>query len=135
MDCPRRVQPLGRHPELFETIGYVYGGNGQTLFALPDLRARAVVGAGQGDGLARFAIGQSAGADEVPIESVQVDTRDGTNVTVNSVTRGTRNMFSSPSRSLHHLRQRYPTVATRLRRLSAHQFIRRRRRAVRCRRR
>jgi microcystin-dependent protein len=35
--------------------------------------------------------GQSAGADEVAIESVQVDTRDGTNVTVNSVTRGTRN--------------------------------------------
>lgn len=67
------------------------GGNGQTLFALPDLRALAVVGAGQGDGLTRYAIGQVAGADEVPIETAQVDTRDGTNVTVNWVTRGTRN--------------------------------------------
>ena len=67
---------------LFDMIGTAYGGDGQTTFALPDLRARAIVGAGQGAGLTRYGIGQTAGTEQVPTQPVQVNT--GSGATVNS---------------------------------------------------
>lgn len=57
---------------LFDMIGAAYGGDGQTTFALPDLRARAVVGPGQGVGLTAYAIGQAAGTEQVLTEPVRV---------------------------------------------------------------
>jgi microcystin-dependent protein len=36
------------HPLLYKVIGNAYGGDGVTTFVLPDLRGRAIVGAGQG---------------------------------------------------------------------------------------
>lgn len=36
------------YPLLYKVIGNVYGGDGVTTFVLPDLRGRAIVGAGQG---------------------------------------------------------------------------------------
>ena len=65
---------------LFDLIGTVYGGDGQTTFALPDLRARALVGAGQGAGLTGSAIGQAAGTEQVRTEPVQVITGNGAGV-------------------------------------------------------
>ena len=65
---------------LFTLIGTVYGGDGQTTFALPDLRARVVVGAGQGGGLASYAIGQAAGTERVPTQPVPVITGNGVEV-------------------------------------------------------
>jgi phage-related tail fiber protein len=47
---------------LFEAIGTTYGaGNGQSTFNLPDLRGRTVIGAGQGPGLPRHALGETGG--------------------------------------------------------------------------
>lgn len=40
-DCSGTVMPLQQNSALFALIGVIYGGNGQTNFALPDLRARA----------------------------------------------------------------------------------------------
>jgi len=70
---------------LFQAIGSVYGGDGQTTFALPDLRARAVVGTGQGDGLTRYRIGESAGSEQLPTQPVRVNTGGGATATVNAV--------------------------------------------------
>ena len=81
--CDGSLLPIADHRCLFDIIGNVYGGDGQTTFAVPDLRARAVVGAGQGDGLTRYAIGQAAGTAQVPTAPVQVNT--GSGATVNSV--------------------------------------------------
>lgn len=51
---------------LFKQIGSVYGGDGETSFALPDLRGRVPVGLGQGPGLSNYnvawAFGQSSTA-------------------------------------------------------------------------
>jgi microcystin-dependent protein len=68
---------------LFDVIGYSYGGDGRTTFALPDLRGRAAVGVGQGAGLSPYELGQTAGAEQVPTQSIPVNTGGGT--TVNSV--------------------------------------------------
>jgi microcystin-dependent protein len=70
--CDGSLLAIAEFKCLFDMIGAVYGGDGQTTFALPDLRARAVVGAGQGVGLTAYAIGQAAGTEQVPTEPVRV---------------------------------------------------------------
>jgi microcystin-dependent protein len=56
--------PIQKQISLFEAIGATFGGNGATTFAVPDLRGRTVVGAGQGEA-ATIALGQvvNAGPD------------------------------------------------------------------------
>ena len=44
-------------------LGTTYGGNGQTTFALPDLRGRVPNSAGQGPGLSSYDLGQQGGAE------------------------------------------------------------------------
>jgi len=70
---------------LFEVIGYAYGGDGSTTFALPDLRGRAGVGVGQGAGLASYELARPAGAEQVPTQSIQANTGGGPTAAVNSV--------------------------------------------------
>jgi len=43
---------------LFALLGTTYGGNGQTTFALPDLRGRVPISSGQGPGLESYNLGQ-----------------------------------------------------------------------------
>lgn len=52
---------------LFSLIGTTYGGDGQTTFALPDLRGRIIIGVGQGPGLSTYAAGDSGGAEQVTL--------------------------------------------------------------------
>lgn len=53
--------PIQENSELFELIGNTYGGDGVTTFALPDLRGRAVIGAGRGPDTTEWSLGQQAG--------------------------------------------------------------------------
>jgi microcystin-dependent protein len=41
-----QLLPINQHQALFSLLGTMYGGNGQTTFALPDLRDRAAIGTG-----------------------------------------------------------------------------------------
>lgn len=66
--CPRFWLPaegqllsIASNTALFSLLGTQYGGNGQTTFALPDLRGRALVHQGQGPGLSPYTIGQQGG--------------------------------------------------------------------------
>ena len=43
--CAGQLLPINQNQALFSLLGTTYGGNGQTNFALPDLRGRALVGA------------------------------------------------------------------------------------------
>ena len=71
-DCDGSLLPIAQHQALFSLIGTIYGGDGQTTFALPDLRGRAVVGAGQGPGLSPYTLGQSSGVESVTLTSSQI---------------------------------------------------------------
>jgi microcystin-dependent protein len=51
---------------LFSLFGTTYGGNGSTTFGLPDLRGRAAIGTGTGQGLSNQTIGQVQG-DETTV--------------------------------------------------------------------
>ena len=41
--CDGQLLPINQFQALFSLLGTTYGGNGQTTFALPDLRGRAAV--------------------------------------------------------------------------------------------
>ena len=47
--CDGRLIPIDRNPVLFALLGTMYGGDGITSFALPDLRGRVPVHPSQGD--------------------------------------------------------------------------------------
>jgi microcystin-dependent protein len=44
--CAGQLLPISQNQALFSLLGTQFGGNGQTTFALPDLRGRAVIGTG-----------------------------------------------------------------------------------------
>ncbi len=63
--CNGQILSIAQNTALFSILGTTYGGNGQTTFALPDLRGRAPVHAGMGaagPGLSPVALGEVAGS-------------------------------------------------------------------------
>lgn len=67
--CPRgwaradgQILSIAQNTALFSLLGTTYGGNGQTTFALPDLRGRAPIHNGQGPGLPSYDIGEVGGS-------------------------------------------------------------------------
>lgn len=44
--CNGQLLPINQNQALFSILGTTYGGNGQTNFALPDLRSRVAIGQG-----------------------------------------------------------------------------------------
>lgn len=65
--CNNQILSIAQNTALFSILGTTYGGNGQTTFALPDLRGRVPVGTGQGPGLASITLGELAGAPTVTL--------------------------------------------------------------------
>lgn len=63
LDADGRLLAISEHTALFSLFGTYYGGDGRTTFALPDLRGRVIVGAGQGPGLTPRQNGQKGGAE------------------------------------------------------------------------
>ena len=65
--CNRQLLSISSNPALFSIIGTTYGGDGVATFALPDLRGRAVLHAGQGPGLSPRSLGQEIGTEEASL--------------------------------------------------------------------
>ena len=65
--CDGQLLPISQNQALFTLIGTQYGGNGQTTFGLPDLRGRVPVGAGHGNGLTPYEVGQTGGQEQVTL--------------------------------------------------------------------
>jgi microcystin-dependent protein len=63
--CNGQLLSIAQNTALFALLGTTYGGNGTTTFALPDLRGRAALGAGQGPGLADRQLGQQGGSEKL----------------------------------------------------------------------
>jgi microcystin-dependent protein len=59
--CQGQILSIAQNTALFSLLGTTYGGNGQTTFALPDLRGRVPVGTGQGPGLPSVNLGEVSG--------------------------------------------------------------------------
>jgi microcystin-dependent protein len=63
---------ISQNTALFALLGTQYGGNGQTTFALPDMRGRVLIHAGQGPGLTLRDQGESAGTEQVTLNNAQL---------------------------------------------------------------
>ncbi len=61
--CDGQILPISQNTALFSIIGTIYGGDGRTTFALPDVRGRAVIGPGNGPGLPSYREGQKGGTE------------------------------------------------------------------------
>lgn len=59
--CDGQLLPLSGNTVLFSLLGTMYGGNGSSNFALPDLRGRVPIGGGHGQGLSLHYYGESGG--------------------------------------------------------------------------
>ncbi len=70
--CHGQMLNISEHSALFALLGTTYGGNGQTTFALPDLRGRAAIGFGQGPGLQQYELGQLGGSEKVTLNPNQI---------------------------------------------------------------
>ena len=64
-----QLLPINQYQALFALLGTQFGGNGVNNFALPDLRGRAPVGAGNGAGLAPVVVGEIGGAETVTLST------------------------------------------------------------------
>jgi microcystin-dependent protein len=65
--CSGQLLSIAQNTALFSLLGTTYGGNGQTTFALPDLRSRTAVGTAQGQGLSNINLGEQAGTENVTL--------------------------------------------------------------------
>ena len=61
--CQGQILAISSNSALFSIIGTIYGGDGRTTMALPDLRGRAAIGQGIGPGLSDRRLGALGGAE------------------------------------------------------------------------
>jgi microcystin-dependent protein len=65
--CNGQFLPINQNQALFSLFGTMYGGNGQTTFALPDFRGKVPMHVGAG-----FIQGQTGGAYSVTVNQSQM---------------------------------------------------------------
>ena len=66
MFCEGQLLPISEYETLFNLIGTTYGGDGQSTFALPDLRGRLPLHMGNG-----FVLAETGGAETVTLTTNQ----------------------------------------------------------------
>jgi microcystin-dependent protein len=67
MFCEGQLLPISEYETLFNLIGTTYGGDGQSTFALPDLRGRLPIHFGNG-----FTLAETGGAEEITLTVAQI---------------------------------------------------------------
>jgi microcystin-dependent protein len=67
MFCEGQLLPISENETLFNLIGTTYGGDGQSTFALPDLRGRIPIHQGNG-----FILAETGGAEEITLTVNQI---------------------------------------------------------------
>lgn len=67
--CNGQFLPINQNQALFALLGTTYGGNGQTTFALPNLRGQVPIHMGNG-----HTLGEAAGTSSVTVNIQQLPT-------------------------------------------------------------
>jgi microcystin-dependent protein len=67
MFCEGQLLPISEYETLFNLIGTTYGGDGQSTFALPDLRGRLPIHQGNG-----FTLAETGGVETVTLTVPQI---------------------------------------------------------------
>lgn len=67
MFCQGQLLAISENDTLFQLIGTTYGGDGQSTFALPDLRGRLPIHQGGG-----FILAETGGAEQITLTANQI---------------------------------------------------------------
>src|SRR5437660_7860546 len=67
MFCEGQLLPISENETLFNLIGTTYGGDGQSTFAMPDLRGRLPLHQGNS-----FTLAETGGAEEITLTVQQI---------------------------------------------------------------
>lgn len=70
--CQGQLLPIAQNTALFALLGTLYGGDGRTTFALPDLRGRVPIGFGQGPGLSNYPLAARGGVEQVTLIASEI---------------------------------------------------------------
>ena len=65
--CNGQLLPISQNTALFSLLGTVYGGDGKSTFALPDLQGSVPLHPGQGAGLSERLLGEMSGSEFVTL--------------------------------------------------------------------
>src|ERR1044071_9496890 len=65
--CDGQLLPISQNTAIFSLLGTVYGGDGKSTFALPDLQGSVPIQQGQGPGLSLYDLGQMSGTDSITL--------------------------------------------------------------------
>jgi len=65
--CDGQIMAISQNTALFSLLGTMYGGDGKTTFALPDLRGRVPIGVGQPPGMPFYSTGEAGGNQVVTL--------------------------------------------------------------------
>jgi microcystin-dependent protein len=80
MFCEGQLLPISENETLFQLIGTTYGGDGQSTFALPDLRGRIPIHQGNG-----FILAETGGVEEITLTVQQIPAHSHPLLCANSV--------------------------------------------------
>ena len=99
--CDGQVLPINQHQSLYALLGTMYGGDGRTTFALPDLRGRTPVHTGP-----TVQQGGKAGAENVSLTVAEMPSHthavSGTTDTANAPVAATRLFAGSTPNEIYH---------------------------------
>src|SRR5438067_2077178 len=84
MFCEGQLLPISENVTLFTLIGTTYGGDGQSSFALPDLRGRLPLHQGNG-----FTLAESGGLEEVTLTVAQIPAHSHAALATNNIASNT----------------------------------------------
>ena len=62
-----QLMPISQNTALFSLLGTIYGGDGKSTFALPDMQGNAPMQPGQGQGLSLRDLGEMSGVETITL--------------------------------------------------------------------
>lgn len=74
--CNGQLLPVSQNTALFSLLGAMYGGDGKTSFALPNLEGRAPMMWGRGPGLSDYVQGHAGGSSSVTLIESEMPAHD-----------------------------------------------------------
>lgn len=103
--CQGQLLPIASNTALFSLYGTIYGGDGRTTFALPDLRSRVPIHEGTGPGLSSRPIGSTGGEETVTLSNTEIPAHThamNVNAAVGNTTNPESNFLAAQPALSHH---------------------------------
>jgi microcystin-dependent protein len=99
MFCEGQLLPISENETLFQLIGTTYGGDGESTFALPDLRGRIPIHQGNG-----FILAETGGAEEITLTVNQIPSHTHAFLAIDGAPTGSdpvNGLFSKPVANIY----------------------------------